>query len=52
MSLLRASNNRALGILEQAGFIDELKKLHRMSVAEIAQELVPKQGVGDRCGWG
>ena len=39
MSLLRTSNNRALGILEQAGFIDELKNLHKMSVAEIAQEL-------------
>lgn len=39
MSLLRVSNDRALGILEQAGFIDELKNLHGMSVAEIAGEL-------------
>jgi len=39
MSLLRTSNNKALGILEQAGFIDELKNLHKMSVAEIAAEL-------------
>lgn len=39
MSLLRTSNNRALSILEQAGFIDELKNLHKMSVAEIAGEL-------------
>lgn len=39
MSLLRTSNNRALGILEQAGFIDELKNLHRMGVTEIATEL-------------
>ncbi|MEK7360538.1 MAG: KorB domain-containing protein [Pseudomonadota bacterium] len=39
MSLLRASNDRALGILEQAGFIDDLKSLHGMSVAEIAGEL-------------
>jgi len=39
MSLLRTSNNKALGILEQAGFIDELKNLHKMSVAEIAADL-------------
>ncbi len=39
MSLLRTSNNKTLGILEQAGFIDELKNLHRMGVAEIAAEL-------------
>lgn len=39
MSLLRTSNNRALSILEQAGFIDELKNLHRMGVTEIATEL-------------
>jgi KorB domain len=39
MNLLRASNNKSLAILEQARFIDELRKLHKMSVAEIAQEL-------------
>jgi len=39
MNLLRVSNDRSLGILEQARFIDELRKLHRMSVAEIAAEL-------------
>ena len=39
MNLLRVSNSRSLGILEQAGFIDELRKLHRMTVAEIAAEL-------------
>jgi hypothetical protein len=39
MGLLRVSNNKALSILEQAGFIDELRKLHKMSVAEIAAEL-------------
>lgn len=39
MSLLRASNNKALGIIEQAGFIDELGNLQKMSVAEIATEL-------------
>ena len=39
MNLLRVSNSRSLGILEQARFIDELRKLHRMTVAEIAAEL-------------
>jgi len=39
MNLLRTANDKALGILEQAGFIDELKNLHKMGVAEIAEEL-------------
>lgn len=39
MGLLRISNNKALGILEQARFIDDLKNLHQMNVAEIAMEL-------------
>lgn len=39
MSLLRVSNDKTLSILEQAGFIDELKSLHKMCVAEIAEEL-------------
>jgi hypothetical protein len=39
LNLLRTSNNRALGILEQAAFIDELKTTRNLSVAEIAQEL-------------
>jgi hypothetical protein len=39
MNLLRVSNNRSLGIVEQARFIDELRKLHKMTVAEIAAEL-------------
>jgi len=39
MGLLRVSNNKALSILEQARFIDDLKKLHLMSVGEIAEEL-------------
>ena len=39
MNLLRVSNSRSLGILEQARFIDELRKPHRMTVAEIAAEL-------------
>ena len=44
MSLLRTSNNKALGILEQAWFIDELKNMHKMSVAEIAGELSRSKG--------
>jgi len=39
MSLLRTSNNKTLSILEQAGFIDELKQTQQMCVAEIATEL-------------
>ena len=39
MGLLRISNNKALGILEQARFVGDLKNIHHMSVAEIAQEL-------------
>jgi hypothetical protein len=39
LSLLRISNDRTRGILEQAGFIDELKNLHKMSVADIAEKL-------------
>jgi hypothetical protein len=39
VAVLRASNDRALSLLEQAGFVDELKRLHRMSVAEIAAAL-------------
>jgi hypothetical protein len=37
LGLIRASNSKALGILEQARFIDDLRKLHKMSVAEIAE---------------
>ena len=39
LSLLKTSNNRALSILEQAGFIAELRQTRAMSVAEIAAEL-------------
>jgi predicted transcriptional regulator len=39
MNLLRISNNRALSILEQAAFIDELYATGCLSVAEIAKEL-------------
>jgi len=44
LSLLRIGNHRSLSILEQAGFIDELKKVHRMNVAEIAQSLCRSKG--------
>jgi hypothetical protein len=39
LSLLKASNNRTLGILEQAAFIAELRHARGMNVAEIADEL-------------
>jgi hypothetical protein len=39
LNLLRISNTKALGLLEQAAFIDELKKVRGMSVAQIAAEL-------------
>ena len=39
LNLLRISNNKALSILEQASFIDELKNERSMSVSEIASEL-------------
>ncbi len=39
LNLLRISNNRALSLLEQAAFIDELKNTRHLSVAEVAEEL-------------
>ena len=39
LNLLRTSNNRALSILEQAAFIDELHATRHLNVAQIAQEL-------------
>ena len=39
MGLLRFSHNRALSLLEQAGFIAELKHVQKLSVAQIATEL-------------
>jgi hypothetical protein len=51
VALLRASNDRALTLLEQAGFVDELKRLHGMSVADIAEALSRSKGwVGMRLG--
>ena len=39
INLLRVSNDRSLTILEQARFIDELRRLHQMSVADIAEHV-------------
>ena len=39
INLLRVSNDRSLTILEQARFIDELRQLHQMSVADIAEHV-------------
>ena len=39
LNLLRISNDRSLTILEQARFIDDLRQLHQMSVADIAEQL-------------
>ena len=39
LALLRASNDRALSILEQAAFIDELKSTRQWGVADIAAQL-------------
>lgn len=51
LTLLRISKSRTLGILEQAGFIDELKSVRHLSVAQIAEELgVSKSWVSMRLG--
>ena len=51
LCLLRTSNHKALGILEQAGFVDELQHGRQMSVAAIAAELaVSKSWVSLRLG--
>lgn len=39
VALLRASNDRALSLLEQAAFVDELKRLYGMNVGSIAEML-------------
>jgi hypothetical protein len=39
IAVLRISNHRSLGILEEARFIEDLRALHRMSVADIAETL-------------
>ena len=51
VALLRASNDKALSLLEQAGFVDELKRLHGLSVIQIAEALSRSSGwVGMRLG--
>lgn len=44
VTLLRASNDRALSLLEQAGFVDELKRMHEWSVAQIAEAVSCSKG--------
>jgi len=44
VALLRISNTRSLNILEQAGFIDELRIAQNLSVAEIAELLSRSKG--------
>ena len=39
LAVLRIANNKALSLIEQARFIDDLKNLHKLSVAEIAEKL-------------
>jgi hypothetical protein len=39
VNLLRVSNTKSLSILEQAAFLEQLRKLGSMSVAEIAEQL-------------
>lgn len=39
VALLRTSNDKALSLLEQAGFVDELNRLHQMSVAALSEAL-------------
>jgi predicted transcriptional regulator len=39
IAVLRTSNHRSLGILEQARFIEDLRSLHRLNVADIAETL-------------
>jgi predicted transcriptional regulator len=39
VALLRASSSRALGIVEEARFLEDLRAVHGLSVAEIAETL-------------
>jgi hypothetical protein len=51
ITLLRIANSRNLTIIEQAKLIDELNKVYKMNVAEIAQLLEKSKGwVGMRLG--
>lgn len=44
ITLIRMANARGLTTLEQARLIDELKNVHKMSVAEIAESLEKSKG--------
>jgi len=44
VALLRISNTKSLSILEQAGFIDELRNVQKLSVAEIAELVSRSKG--------
>ena len=44
VTLLRTSNDKSLSILEQAGFIDELRTMRQLSVADIAEWLSRSKG--------
>jgi hypothetical protein len=44
VALLRGSHDRALSLLEQAGFVDELKRQYGMTVAQIAEALSRSKG--------
>jgi len=51
MRLLRTSTHKPLNLLEQAGWVDELKRARNLSVAEIATGLAVSKGwVGMRLG--
>lgn len=51
LGLLRTAKSKSLNLLEQARFLDELKSVRHLSVAEIAAELsVSKGWVGMRLG--
>jgi hypothetical protein len=44
LGLLRASKDKALGLLEQARFVGDLLTVHGMSVAEVAEKLSRSKG--------
>jgi hypothetical protein len=44
VALLRSSNDRSLGILEQARFVGELKEVHGLSLAEIGERVSRSKG--------
>jgi len=44
LSLMRGSTDKALGILEQARFLDDLLTVHGMSLTEVAQTLSRSKG--------